>query len=240
MCARRKGTTLSGHDTGVRYVCASKVQACSYRPVFPCAPPCRDKLSPAPLHSSIRILYNSLEFSHLDVVLDVSSRSTPSRSVLHGRRGLSRYGDETCSKSARPDRQLGGYTNTGDAALGSKTSARMSSASTRSLRFASVVPATAQERLIWAWIGSSRNSGESCPMCSGQRAAFATGSDGKRHSSSVKRLHESRNHHPRRRSPVFLDAGGADLNASRERYVVGEAVRVRREVDHLAWRAEQP
>ena len=34
-------------------------------PVFPCAPPCRDKLSPAPLHSSIRILYNSSEFDHL-------------------------------------------------------------------------------------------------------------------------------------------------------------------------------
>ena len=57
---------------------AFSIVAEDHCPVLPSAPPCRDKLSPVLLHSYIGNFHNSLEFDHLDVVLDVSSRSTPS------------------------------------------------------------------------------------------------------------------------------------------------------------------
>ena len=56
---------------------AFSIVAEDHCPVLPSAPPCRDKLSPVLLHSYIGIFHNSLEFDHLDVVLDASSRSTP-------------------------------------------------------------------------------------------------------------------------------------------------------------------
>ena len=46
-------------------------------PVFPSAPACRDKLSPAPSLALSGVFNKSIEFDHLDIVLDVSSRSSP-------------------------------------------------------------------------------------------------------------------------------------------------------------------
>ena len=64
-------------------------------PVLSYAPPCRDKLSPVLLHSYIGIFHNSLEFDRLDVVLDVSSRSSATR------QGWSR-GNGVCDDFMKP------------------------------------------------------------------------------------------------------------------------------------------
>ena len=56
---------------------AISIVAEDHCPVLPPQPARRDKLSPVLLHSYIGVFHKSLEFDHLYVVLDVSSRSTP-------------------------------------------------------------------------------------------------------------------------------------------------------------------
>ena len=56
---------------------AISIVAEDHCPVLPSVPRCCDKLSPVPRQSYIGVSHKSLEFDHLYVVLDVSSRSTP-------------------------------------------------------------------------------------------------------------------------------------------------------------------
>ena len=60
---------------------AISIVAEDHCPVFLTASPRRVEMSPKTLHSYICIFRKSLEFDHLDVVLDVSSRSSPKPSV---------------------------------------------------------------------------------------------------------------------------------------------------------------
>ena len=55
----------------------SSIVAEDHCPVFPPPPACRDKLSPVLFHPYTRVLNKSIELGQLDVVLDVSSRSSP-------------------------------------------------------------------------------------------------------------------------------------------------------------------
>ena len=56
---------------------AISIVAEDHCPVFPAPPTFRDKLSPVLFHLYVRVLNKAIEFDHLDVVLDVSSRSSP-------------------------------------------------------------------------------------------------------------------------------------------------------------------